>query len=353
MTTSTVIAASTEQHRKGSLDHVAAGHRVGPQLPCAAVVPSTKGDGSRVALRRYDSGNASTPDRAIGMTPLPADPARLSTVVGRPADSASSVLARVRTILDAFDLQHRSLSLSDLSRRTGLPKSTARRLSEAMVGQGLLARVDGAYVLGVRLFEWGTLLPHQDLRNAAIPFMEDLHSVTQEVVNLAVLDSGSVLYLEKITGHSRVAAPSRVGGRLPPHRTALGKVLLAFARQETADAYVRAHFSDGSGAMDPRGRALLAELQRVRDAALGYDRQEVASSLACVAAPVLLHGDAIAAVSVSGAAKRINFNAVTPALRVAAAAIGRAYSQDLLARAGARGLPASRSAAPSTSTARG
>jgi DNA-binding IclR family transcriptional regulator len=257
---------------------------------------------------------------------------RIIKEAGRPGLPSSNLLERVRRVMDAFDQRHRAFTLSELSRRTELPKSTARRLAEAMVTQGFLARLDGAYVLGIRVFEWGTLVPHQDLRNVAVPFMEDLHlAVAPHVVNLAVLDEDGLLYLEKITGHRQLPAPSRVGGRLPSHRTALGKVLLAYSGKDVAEKYVREQLAGGSGLGRPRGRAFLEELREIRDNALAYDWQEASPSLACVAAPILVQDRIIAAISVSGVVQRFDVNGITPALRVAAAGIGRAYTRVVVA----------------------
>lgn len=79
---------------------------------------------------------------------------------GRPLDGRRSAAGRVLAVLDAFDATHRSLSLTALARRAGLPPATAHRLVAALTGWGALERdAAGAYHIGLRLWEVATLSP--------------------------------------------------------------------------------------------------------------------------------------------------------------------------------------------------
>lgn len=90
------------------------------------------------------------------------------------------------------------------------------------------------------MFELGQLVARERrLRERALAYTQDLYAITGETVQLAVLDSGEVLYIEIIGGHDRVATPSRRGGRMPLHCTALGKAPLAFS-QDGGRAFLEA-----------------------------------------------------------------------------------------------------------------
>ena len=142
--------------------------------------------------------------------------------------AARSVLERAFRILGAYSPADRELTLAEMTRRTGIPKPTVHRLAGELLALGLLEGERGVYRLGMRMFELGQLVPLQrDLREEALPFMQDLFEATHETVHLAVLDGTEVLYIEKISGHRRVAAGSRIGGRLPAHCTAVGKAIIA------------------------------------------------------------------------------------------------------------------------------
>jgi DNA-binding IclR family transcriptional regulator len=104
-------------------------------------------------------------------------------------------------------------------------------------------------------------------------------------VQLAALRGAHVVYLNKLEGHQRLRTPSRIGGRMPAYCTAVGKVLLA-------DDAVATELALGAPrhAWTPHTiveeTALLAELDRVRDSGIAYDRGESLETLSCLAAPI-------------------------------------------------------------------
>src|SRR5690606_5290910 len=114
---------------------------------------------------------------------------------------------------------------------------TAHRLVGELADWGALEREpDGGYRIGLRLWEVATLAPRGiGVREAALPFLEDLYEATHENVHLAVLDGTEALYLERISGRGAVPVISRVGGRLPLHATGVGLVLLAFAPRDVQE----------------------------------------------------------------------------------------------------------------------
>jgi DNA-binding IclR family transcriptional regulator len=140
----------------------------------------------------------------------------------------NSVLGKVRLILEAFAIDDVDLSLSELSRRTGISKASVYRLAQELLDWGMLERSGTDYRLGMRAFELGARVPRfRLLRDALRPYMESLHHSTKESVLLAVLDGLEVLYLEKIANNVKLPRASRIAGRMPLHCTATGKVLLA------------------------------------------------------------------------------------------------------------------------------
>ncbi|MBZ6083690.1 IclR family transcriptional regulator [Streptomyces olivaceus] len=155
---------------------------------------------------------------------------------GIPQPEVNSVLGKVRLILESFSPDDGHLSLSEIARRSGVPKPSVHRLAQELLRWGVLERRGTDYGLGLRLFELGQRVPrHRILRDTARPYMEDLYQATRETVHLSVPDGLDVLYLEKVYGHGQVAWPSRVAGRMPLHSTATGKVFLAFGPRTLLD----------------------------------------------------------------------------------------------------------------------
>jgi DNA-binding IclR family transcriptional regulator len=166
----------------------------------------------------------------------------LEAIATRPYGDGSgicpnSVLGKVRLILEAFAIDDVDLSLSELSRRTGISKASVYRLAQELLNWGMLERSGTDYRLGMRAFELGARVPRfRLLRDALRPYMESLHHSTNESVLLAVLDGLEVLYLEKIANSAKPARASRIAGRMPLHCTATGKVLLAYSPPHVLEA---------------------------------------------------------------------------------------------------------------------
>ena len=215
----------------------------------------------------------------------------------------SAVIDRVSLVLDAFDGPGR-LTLAQVVRRTGLPRSSAHRMLERLVQLRWLRRSGRDYELGMRLVELGSLAVHQDrLHRAATPLLHDLHRATGLVVHLAILDGSDVVYLEKIGDRMTAAIPTRVGGRQPAHCAAVGKAMLAFADQTDVDLTSRkTKYSIGTAAQ------LAVELAKVRAHGVAFDREESLAGFGCVAAPIGAPGEAVAAVSVCGPMNRMMFD---------------------------------------------
>lgn len=234
-----------------------------------------------------------------------------------------SVLAKVMGVLHAFGVDDRGIPLAELVRRTGLPKATVHRLCGDLVTARLLDRATEGYRLGSHLFELGMRASvERGLVEVATPFMEDLYELTHETVHLGVREGHDVMYAAKIGGHRQADSPSRIGGRLPLHCTAIGKALLAHAPDDVVAEYL-------SGPMLRRTpRTVIApgllhrQLEQVRETGLAFEFEESAQGLVCIAAPVLDTGHGImAAISVTGPTTRFDPQRHGAPLRAAASGI--------------------------------
>ncbi|MGY4713008.1 IclR family transcriptional regulator [Mycolicibacterium sp. CBM1] len=232
------------------------------------------------------------------------------------------------SLLVAFgDDASTGLGVSELARRTSLSKSTAFRVLGMLERNAMVERVGKNYRLGSRLHELGrgVYAPGQDrLRDVLLPYLTELFEMTKQTVHLATLHGSDVLYLAKLYGHRTIAAPSRIGGRLPATCTAIGKVLLA----SDADAAAAA-LAGPLPRLTPRsivdpGR-MAQELTAIRRDGIATDVEESRLGVQCVAAPVLgRNGKPVAALSVS-LPKATDTRAVTAALRHVCASAGQGF----------------------------
>ncbi|WP_307845377.1 IclR family transcriptional regulator [Planomonospora sp. ID67723] len=220
----------------------------------------------------------------MAATAAPSSPPQ---VRGRRPPHGEPVVDRALSLLAAFDTDHRTLSLTELSRRSQIPPSSALRLANRLVNWGALER-DGAgrYCVGLRLLEIATLAPRgHGLREVALPFMHDLAEVTRQHVQLAVRDGMQAMLVERLSAHQAASVEYRTGGRLPLHSTGVGLVLLAFAPQEVREELLaRPVYSEPGNRLIPAGtlRRTLADV-RLKQLAVFHREDE---SIVSIAAPV-------------------------------------------------------------------
>src|SRR6266851_6713096 len=142
--------------------------------------------------------------------------------------------AKALELLSTFSFREPRMSLADLAGRTGIPRATAFRLLLTLEQAGFLAKVHGAYQLGIKCFVLGNIVAGGlDLRETAHPHLVALRDATRETTQIAILDHWQVVYLERVLSPLPVGfMRSRAGAILPAYCTGLGKTLLAF-RPET------------------------------------------------------------------------------------------------------------------------
>ncbi|MEV6394036.1 IclR family transcriptional regulator [Streptomyces sp. NPDC051907] len=235
------------------------------------------------------------------------------------------MLDKAVAVLDCFRPDGGSFRLTELSRRTGLTKTTAFRLCGELVRLGLLERDAESYRLGGKLFELGSLVPRrQDLREAALPFLQDLFEATHETVHLGVREGHEVVYVERIHGHGALRLPSRIGGRLPLTCTGVGKALLAFSGAELAEEVLDAPLPSLTPHSVTDPERLRTAIEQAQVAGLAYEEEEAALGVSCIAAPVFDGAVAVAALSVAVPRSRFRPAQLAPAVRTAALGLSRA-----------------------------
>ncbi|MDN3461012.1 IclR family transcriptional regulator [Rhodococcus sp. APC 3903] len=180
--------------------------------------------------------------------------------------TGESVLSRGVRIIESFGVGDASLTVSAIARRSGLHVATASRLIGELVGFGWLER-DGRRVrIGVRLWEVASRASSTvELREAAMPFMEDVHAVIGHHTQLAVLDDDEVLFVERLTAPGAAVNYTRIAGRLPLHASSSGLVLLAHSAVEVQERILRNElhvYTDKTIRTSRQLRTALAEVRR-------------------------------------------------------------------------------------------
>lgn len=227
-----------------------------------------------------------------------------SPPVERP-DLPPSMVERMTLILDAFDGRSSRLTLEDVARRTHLPRSTAHRILDQLVRLNWLEHTPFGYRLGQRALGLGGRDGgYEEIRIAAAPLLHELQIKTGMVVHLAVLDGADVYYLDKVGGRFAAAVPSRVGGRVPAHTTALGKSMLAWLEPEQVDVQIGCGLGRLTSHTIGDLSTLHQELNRIRQRrGLSFERGECLPEISCVAAAIRGPEGPLASISLVGEAR--------------------------------------------------
>lgn len=231
-------------------------------------------------------------------------------MVAQQAEKGSiQVIERMMSLLDVLADSPEPASLKILAQTTGLHPSTAHRILAAMTATRLVERQDaGNYQLGIRLLELGNIVKSRiNIREIALPFMQQLHERIGEAINLGIRHDDEIIYAERTSsGRSLVRVVYLVGGRAPLHLTSVGKLFLAADTPENVRAYAK---RTGLPGKTPHSltslTALEKELDKIRRHDLAFDNEEAEIGLRCVAAPLRNdEGIIVAGLSVSAPTDR-------------------------------------------------
>lgn len=221
------------------------------------------------------------------------------------------VIERMMKLLDVLAQHEEPVSLKQLAHLTGLHPSSAHRILASMVEGRIVDRTEpGAYRLGLKLLDLGNLVKARiNIRQEALPFMQQLHADLGETVNLIMRQGDEIVYVERTSGGAAMMrAIQIVGTRAPLHVTAVGKVFLAQETPERVAQYVRRTglptFTEHT-LSDPQ--ALNEELARVRERGYAFDDEEAEKGVSCIGAGIYdADRQLIAGLSISVPTERMN-----------------------------------------------
>ncbi|WAL49457.1 IclR family transcriptional regulator domain-containing protein [Rhodococcus pyridinivorans] len=145
----------------------------------------------------------------------------------RPKDAVQS-LERAIAVLTTFDREHRHLTLTEVAERCRLPRSAARRFLHTLVELGFVEVSGRKFTLTPQVLELGYAnLSRFTLADVCQPHLEALARNLGLSASVTVLDGPDIRYVSRVEVASGMSVSLKAGSRLPAHRTATGRVLLA------------------------------------------------------------------------------------------------------------------------------
>jgi DNA-binding IclR family transcriptional regulator len=241
--------------------------------------------------------------------------------------SGESVLQRVVRVISVFNADQPSKNIAAIARRADLPVSTTYRLVNDLIDEGLLQHAENGEVqLGVRLWELASRGSRVlTLRDAALPFMEQVHATVRQHTTLGVLDSGDLLYVERLSAGSSAVSIARTARRLPIYACSSGLVLLAFSPTSVQNNALAQPFRKFTKNTITDPKELRRRLADTRQRGFAIMEATIIDESTGVAVPIYgPRNDVIAALNVIVSVGEENLPTTIPLLKSAARGISRA-----------------------------
>jgi len=228
------------------------------------------------------------------------------------SDKLNSGIDKTLSILEFVSRSERGVSLADIVKSIGIPKTTAFRILEVLLAREYVTwdQDSEKYAIGLKTLEVGLNgLIGRDIVEVSIPYLQELSATVGETSFLAVYNSGDVVYLYKSEGTQSIVTTATLGSRRPAFCTALGKAILANLPIEEADRIFEKPLEKLTEKTVVERMRLHDEFAHIRKDGFSVDDEGIEPGLYCLAVPIYNYtGNVIAAISVSGPVERFGEN---------------------------------------------
>ncbi len=231
----------------------------------------------------------------------------------QPDKNYIGVTAKIFAVLEYFvqeGLQQQAVSFQELSNALPFARTTVHRVLYSLEKLGYVEKAEAKahYHLGPKFFALAQpAVQFRRLQAVAHAVMLELLVRHSETVNLGVLDSGQVAYIDVVQSPSALRIAANPGDRNPVHSTSLGKVILAYLPEAEVEKTLKQYpLIRMTSKTITQKVHLIEHLAAVREQGVAFDLGENVDGVLCVAAPIFdQHGRAVAGISISGPTTRM------------------------------------------------
>ncbi|WP_102348707.1 IclR family transcriptional regulator [Bacillus sp. Marseille-P3661] len=225
-------------------------------------------------------------------------------------DRKSKVQSVERTmkILECFTMEKPELTLSELTKKTGLNKSTIFRLLATLMDMNYIRQdsITQKYSLGFKFFHLGSVaVGNLELRSIALPFMRKLSEETSETISLNIADGNERVCIEIVESPLAIRNFSKVGQRNSLWVGASGKVLLAYLDESERKKIIS--YAESNNLLKKDAATLVQELEKILYK--GYENsanERVEGSYAVVAPIFGYSGDLLGVITAACPVQRLS-----------------------------------------------
>jgi IclR family pca regulon transcriptional regulator len=255
------------------------------------------------------------PDAAPGARDMQPEPLNIAEEIDAMSDpNFMTSLARGLAVLRAFSDQRRSLTIAQISHKTGIPRAAVRRCLYTLRELGYADADGNNFSLKSKVLTLGySYLSSTPLTVSTAPYLNTISRALNESCSLAVLEDDEILYVARSATSRIMSVSLNTGSRLPAYCTSLGRVMLAHLPPEELDAYLGRvklkAFTERTVVSAARLREILIG---VRGAGYALLEEELEVGLRSLAVPVRgASGNVLAALNVGVQASRVSARQMT------------------------------------------
>jgi IclR family KDG regulon transcriptional repressor len=222
----------------------------------------------------------------------------------RTAQGQVRSLVKALAILDCLSADHPELGVSEIARQLDMPTSTVGRLLITLHSADILSQdpTTHRYRIGSKVLSWGAAYMNGlDVREKARPMLEELHRLTQETVNLYVLDGLDRVCVDRIESPQPLRVIVHVGERMPLYAGSAGKAILAYVPSALVKRILEKPLERMTDNTITDPDKLLEELRSIRNHGYATSHSERFTDVLGLAAPIFdATGNVVASLNVAG-----------------------------------------------------
>jgi len=217
---------------------------------------------------------------------------------------------RALTMLELLAKSKNGISMSEMSRKLSLPKSSIHLILTTLERRGYLQKNPQSrkYQFGLKMFSLSRIaVENLEMRDQAHPFLISLMKKTGLTVHMGVLEWGEVVIIEKVDTPSLIKVATWIGRRMDVNCTGVGKALLAFMTEEDFQDFIKANkLTKHNHKSIASINELRKELEIIHKQGYALDDEEDEIGLRCIGAPIFDSSQkVVAAISVAGTTSQI------------------------------------------------
>jgi DNA-binding IclR family transcriptional regulator len=207
----------------------------------------------------------------------------------RRAISTNKSLGKAVRVLKLFSAHEPRLSVTEISLRLDIPKSTTHNILKSLQAEGLVEKVEGdAYALGTDIIALGqSVRVNVEIRDRAAPHIRALADLAGESVYLTIKEGDHILYIYAVESSRRLIARTAVGDRMFMHCTGVGKAILGhLPENEVRDILGRTGLPAITDHTITDLETLIEETRAIRARGYSFDNGENEVGTHCIGAPI-------------------------------------------------------------------